>query len=85
MNDPLPPAALAVQRERPLQSASGYTAIAAGVLLMVLGVAWLIAMPGGGLLMALLRVAMIVAGVFVLVGLYMLQPGQKIRLQGCED
>ncbi|MBL8313011.1 MAG: SPFH domain-containing protein [Rubrivivax sp.] len=60
--------------ERHLQSTNGYTAALVGVVLIAGTVLSFILAPGLGLALILARVLLILAGVFVLVGLYMLQP-----------
>ena len=60
--------------ERHLQSTKGYTAALVGVVLIAGTVLSFIAAPGLGLALILARVLLIATGVFVLVGLYMLQP-----------
>ena len=60
--------------ERHLQSTNGYTAALVGVVLIAGTVLSFIAAPGLGLALILARVLLIATGIFVLVGLYMLQP-----------
>ena len=60
--------------ERHLQSANGYAAALVGVVLIAGTVLSFIAAPGLGLALILARVLLIATGIFVLVGLYMLQP-----------
>ena len=60
--------------ERHLQSTNGYTAALVGVVLIAGTALSFIAAPGMGLALILARVLLIATGVFVLVGLYMLQP-----------
>jgi regulator of protease activity HflC (stomatin/prohibitin superfamily) len=63
-------------REIARSTASGYPMAALGVAAIALPVLSFILMPAGGLAGVLLRVLVIAAGVFVLVGLYMLQPNE---------
>jgi regulator of protease activity HflC (stomatin/prohibitin superfamily) len=63
-------------REIPRSTASGYPMAALGAAAIALPVLSFILMPAGGLAGVLLRVGVIAAGVFVLVGLYMLQPNE---------
>ena len=75
----LPTAARTVEVER--TSANGYLAATVGVVLIAGAVLSFIAAPvAGGLPGILLRVAVIVAGVFALAGLYMLQPREAAIL-----
>ena len=60
--------------ERHLHSANGYAAALVGVVLIAGTVLSFIAAPGLGLALILARVLLIATGIFVLVGLYMLQP-----------
>ena len=60
--------------ERHLQSTNGYAAALVGVVLIAGTALSFIAAPGMGLALILARVLLIATGVFVLVGLYMLQP-----------
>lgn len=60
--------------ERHLKSTNGYTAALVGVVLIAGTVLSFIAAPGLGLALILARVLLIATGIFVLVGLYMLQP-----------
>jgi regulator of protease activity HflC (stomatin/prohibitin superfamily) len=60
--------------ERHLRSTNGYTAALVGVVLIAGTVLSFIAAPGLGLALILARVLLIATGIFVLVGLYMLQP-----------
>ena len=75
----LPTATRTVEVER--TSANGYLAATVGVALIAGAVLSFIAAPvAGGLPGILLRVAVIVAGVFALAGLYMLQPREAAIL-----
>jgi regulator of protease activity HflC (stomatin/prohibitin superfamily) len=67
-------------RELPRRTLSGYLPALAGALLMLLPAASFALMPAGGGLGVLLRVLLIVAGVAVLAGLYMLQPNEAAIL-----
>jgi regulator of protease activity HflC (stomatin/prohibitin superfamily) len=68
-------------QERHLRSVDGYLAAAAGVLLIAAPVVSFVAMAGaGGLSGIVLRALLIVAGVFIFVGLYMLQPNEAAIL-----
>jgi regulator of protease activity HflC (stomatin/prohibitin superfamily) len=70
-----------VTREIPRQTASGYTMAAVGVLLIALPViSFAVIGAAGGGLGVLLRLLLAAAGVFVLVGLYMLQPNEAAIL-----
>jgi regulator of protease activity HflC (stomatin/prohibitin superfamily) len=69
-----------VTQEREIRSANGYLAAAVGVALIAGMVLSFIVAPGGGLFGILGRVLLIVVGVFVLVGLYMLQPREAAIL-----
>lgn len=70
-----------VTREIPRSTSDGYTMAAVGVLLILLPVAsFIFAFAAGGLFGAVLRVLLIPAGIFVLVGLYMLQPNEAAIL-----
>lgn len=60
--------------ERHLQSINGYAAALLGVVLIAGTVLSFVLAPGLGIALILVRVLLIAAGVFVLVGLYMLQP-----------
>jgi regulator of protease activity HflC (stomatin/prohibitin superfamily) len=66
----------AVTQERPFGSQNGYAMAAAGLLAVGFGVLVL----ARGLLPAWLGVSMLAAGVFLAVGLYMLQPNEAIIL-----
>jgi regulator of protease activity HflC (stomatin/prohibitin superfamily) len=67
--------------ERELRSVNGYAAATFGIGLMFLTVASFIAAPAaGGVWGILLRVLLILVAVFVLVGLYMLQPREAAIL-----
>jgi regulator of protease activity HflC (stomatin/prohibitin superfamily) len=66
-----------VTREIPRRTASGYTMATLAVLLIALPVASFVALAGaGGVWGIALRVLLIACGVFILVGLYMLQPNE---------
>jgi regulator of protease activity HflC (stomatin/prohibitin superfamily) len=68
-------------RERALRSADGYLMAAVGVLLIAGPAVSFVAMAGaGGLWGILLRALLIVGGVFILIGLYMLQPNEAAIL-----
>jgi regulator of protease activity HflC (stomatin/prohibitin superfamily) len=60
--------------ERHLRSANGYTAALLGVALIAGTVLSFVVAPGLGLALIFARVLLIGVGIFVLVGLYMLQP-----------
>ena len=60
--------------ERPLASLNGYLAATAGVLCIAGTVASFVLVPAYGAVSVLLRVLVILAGVALLAGLYMLQP-----------
>jgi regulator of protease activity HflC (stomatin/prohibitin superfamily) len=67
--------------ERELRSIDGYAAAALGLLLVAGSVASFVLAPGaGGSWGILLRVLTAITGVFVLVGLYMLQPNEAAIL-----
>ncbi|MBL8359256.1 MAG: SPFH domain-containing protein [Rubrivivax sp.] len=67
--------------EKPLASANGYAMAALGALLVLLPVASFFGAPlVGGAIGILLRFAVMLGGVFVLVGLYMLQPNEAAIL-----
>lgn len=70
----------AAPAEKDLRSTNGYLAATLGVALVAATVASFIIAPGGGALTVLPRVLLIAAGVFVLVGLYMLQPREAAIL-----
>jgi regulator of protease activity HflC (stomatin/prohibitin superfamily) len=61
-------------REVNLRSMDGYLAAALGIALIALGVASFFLVPVAGIGGLLIRVVVIVAGVFMMAGLYMLQP-----------
>jgi regulator of protease activity HflC (stomatin/prohibitin superfamily) len=68
-------------REQDLRSTDGYLAAAIGVVLILAPVISFVALAGaGGLWGIVARVLLIAAGVFVLVGLYMLQPNEAAIL-----
>ena len=68
-------------RESELRSTNGYLAATLGIALIALPVFSLIAMPGaGGPWGIVLRALLILGGVFVLAGLYMLQPNEAAIL-----
>lgn len=68
-------------REIELRSTNGYLAAALGIALIALPVISFITMAGaGGILGIALRVLLIVTGVFMLAGLYMLQPNEAAIL-----
>lgn len=67
-------------RELPRRTLSGYLPALAGALLVLLPAASFAFMPAGGGVGVLLRVLLIVAGVAVLAGLYMLQPNEAAIL-----
>lgn len=69
-----------VTLEREVRSANGYLAATVGVVLILGMVASFLLAPGGGPLAILVRVLVIALGVFVLVGLYMLQPREAAIL-----
>ncbi len=66
--------------ERHLRSANGYAAALLGVVLIASTALSFFAAPGLGVVVLLLRVLLIAVGVFVLVGLYMLQPREAAIL-----
>jgi regulator of protease activity HflC (stomatin/prohibitin superfamily) len=66
--------------ERPLRSVNGYAAVAFGLLLIAGGLASIAIAPGGGALLMLLRLGFVVAGIVLLLGLYMLQPREAAIL-----
>jgi regulator of protease activity HflC (stomatin/prohibitin superfamily) len=67
--------------ERELRSVDGYLAAAIGILLIVAAVISFILAPGaGGAAGIMLRALMPLLGVFILVGLYMLQPNEAAIL-----
>lgn len=66
--------------EKPLQSVNGYAAAALGIALIALPVASFLLLPVYTPLTLVLRVLLIVAGVFVMAGLYMLQPREAAIL-----
>ena len=68
-------------REIELRSTNGYLAAALGIVLIALPVISFITLAGaGGILGIVLRVLLIASGVFILVGLYMLQPNEAAIL-----
>jgi regulator of protease activity HflC (stomatin/prohibitin superfamily) len=68
-------------RERDLRSIDGYLAAVIGIALIALPVISFVTMAGaGGLAGIVLRVLLIAAGVFIMVGLYMLQPNEAAIL-----
>jgi regulator of protease activity HflC (stomatin/prohibitin superfamily) len=68
-------------QEREIRSADGYLMAAIGVLLILVPVISFVALAGaGGLWGILLRVLLIGTGVFILIGLYMLQPNEAAIL-----
>jgi regulator of protease activity HflC (stomatin/prohibitin superfamily) len=67
-------------REIPLASNSGYPIVALGIGLVALSVISFGALPVGSFWGLLLRVVVIALGIFVLVGLYMLQPNEAAIL-----
>lgn len=69
-----------VTLEREVRSANGYLAATVGVALILGMVASFLLAPGGGPVAILVRVLVIALGVFVLVGLYMLQPREAAIL-----
>jgi regulator of protease activity HflC (stomatin/prohibitin superfamily) len=69
-----------VTAERPLRSANGYLAAALGLVLILGTAASFGAAPGGGLAAIVLRMLLVATGVFVLAGLYMLQPREAAIL-----
>jgi hypothetical protein len=64
------------RRERPYASANGYAMVALGIALVLAGIAGLAVLRGPGPLLSLLEALLIGLGVFVLSGLYMLQPNE---------
>jgi len=67
--------------ERDLRSVDGYLAAAIGIALIALPVISFVALAGaGGLAGIVLRVLLIAGGVFILAGLYMLQPNEAAVL-----
>lgn len=71
MTHPSPP----VRRERPLHSANGYLVGSLGVLSVLAGGVLLLGRMTPGILVVL-PLVLIVGGIFILVGLYMLQPNE---------
>ncbi len=69
-----------VTQEREVQSANGYVMTAAGVVLIASTVTSFVLAPGGGGLLILMRVLFIALGIFILVGLFMLQPREAAIL-----
>jgi hypothetical protein len=69
-----------VTLEREIRSANGYLAAAVGAGLIVLMVVSFIVAPVGGPWSIIPRVVLIALGVFILVGLYMLQPREAAIL-----
>lgn len=69
----------AARQEHPYRSANGYAMVLLGLLLIAGGITLLVRLPVGGLGL-LLDGALIGAGVFILVGLYMLQPNESALL-----
>ena len=69
-----------VTQERALRSANGYFAVAIGVGLILSMTASFVAAPVGTPFSIIPRVVLIALGVFVLVGLYMLQPREAAIL-----
>lgn len=68
-------------REIELRSTNGYLAAALGIALIALPVISFITMAGaGGIVGIVLRVLLIASGVFIMVGLYMLQPNEAAIL-----
>ncbi len=66
--------------EKELQSVNGYTAALVGVVLIAGTVLSFVAAPALGLALIFARVLLIATGIFVLVGLYMLQPREAAIL-----
>ena len=70
-----------ITHERPLASVNGYLAATISVLVIVACVASFVATAGaGGVVGILARVLLIAASVFMLVGLYMLQPNEAASM-----
>ncbi len=69
-----------VTQEREVQSANGYVMTAVGVVLIASTVTSFVLAPGGGGLLILMRVLFIALGIFILVGLFMLQPREAAIL-----
>lgn len=69
-----------VTQEREVHSANGYLMTAVGVLLIAGTVTSFVLAPGGGGLLILMRVLFIALGIFILVGLFMLQPREAAIL-----
>jgi regulator of protease activity HflC (stomatin/prohibitin superfamily) len=67
-------------RELNLKSMDGYLAAALGIVLIALGAASFFLVPVAGLAGLALRVVVIIAGVFMMAGLYMLQPNESAIL-----
>ncbi len=76
MVNPVEPPARQVTREKPYHSRNGYGMAGAGVLLIGLGIYLLSQRMAPGLL----GIALLVAGIVLLVGLYMLQPNEGVIL-----
>jgi regulator of protease activity HflC (stomatin/prohibitin superfamily) len=67
-------------REVNLKSMDGYLAAGLGIVLIALGVASFFLVPVAGIAGLVVRVLVIVAGVFMMAGLYMLQPNESAIL-----
>ena len=67
-------------QERPKNSVNGYLAATLGIALIGITVVSFVLAPGGGATAVLLRVLVIGLGIFVLVGLFMLQPREAAIL-----
>jgi regulator of protease activity HflC (stomatin/prohibitin superfamily) len=74
------PAAIERRRERPYASSNGYAMAAVGLALVAAGIFALATLRGPGPLLALGEIVLLFAGVFVLAGLYMLQPNEAAIL-----
>jgi regulator of protease activity HflC (stomatin/prohibitin superfamily) len=77
---PHPPQRREPTRERLLSTTNGYLAASLGVLAILLSVVSFVLVPVYAPLTIVLRVVLIALGVFVLVGLYMLQPNEAAIL-----
>jgi regulator of protease activity HflC (stomatin/prohibitin superfamily) len=68
-------------RETELRSIDGYLAVAVGIVLILGSAASFVAAPGaGGVAGIVLRALLVLLGVFIVVGLYMLQPNEAAIL-----
>ena len=69
-----------IRRENPFTSTNGYLALGAGVLLLVLTLAPLLVIKSGGIVFLLFAAVTLIAGIALLMGLYMLQPNESAVL-----